>query len=83
MASSAYKASFASLSLVLSVLKPNMATLVTSLPVPQVVGIRISLHFFSGVILPKNKSERGVICFNANNLDISNTVPPPIPIILS
>ena len=78
-ASSAYNASAASRSLVFKDGNPTIDTFVTSLPVPHVVGTRIKGHFFSGVIFPVNRSTRGVICFNANNLEMSITVPPPMP----
>ena len=56
--------------------------LVTSLPVPQVVGIRIRSLFFFGGNFFSNKSQTGVNFSKAKSLATSKILPPPIPITL-
>ena len=54
-----------------------MDRLVTSLPVPQVVGTRMSSFPFSRGILPSYRSRMGVTVFRLRTLAMSTTVPPP------
>ena len=56
---------------------------VTSLPVPQVVGIRINFLFLTGSNFFSNKSQTGVSFSSEKSFAISKILPPPIPITLS
>ncbi len=51
--------------------------LVTSLPVPQVVGTSTSSLSFSGGILPSYRSRMGVTVLRMRILAMSRTAPPP------
>ena len=79
---SAYISSTANPFFVPFLFSARIAILVTSLPVPQVVGTRTSSLSFTISSLPSYKSSTGETFFGANSFDISITVPPPIAMIL-
>ena len=74
---SAYMASLAKPFLVRREIRARMEMFVTSVPVPQVVGTKISSLPFSMGSLPSYRSRMGETCLRDRIFATSSTVPPP------